>query len=52
MRNAIPRVRMRVKRPVRSIEFLDKSLADRMEVEVVMPGGFNREPELRASEPQ
>ena len=52
MRNAIPRVRMPVKSPFRSIEVLDKSLADWMGVEVVMPGRFNREPELRAGEPE
>jgi hypothetical protein len=50
MWNAIPRVWMPVKSPFRSIEVLDKSLADWMGVEVVMPGRFNREPELRASE--
>ena len=52
MRNAIPRVRMPVKSPFRSVELLDKPLADWMAVEVVMPGRFNREPELRASEPE
>jgi len=41
---------MPVKSPFRSVEVLDKSLADWMGVEVVMPGRFNREPELRASE--
>jgi hypothetical protein len=41
---------MPVKSPFRSIEVLNKSLADWMGVEVVMPGRFNREPELGASE--
>jgi hypothetical protein len=43
---------MPIKSPFRRIELVDKSLADWMGVEVVMPGRFNREPELRASEPE
>jgi hypothetical protein len=43
---------MPVKSPFRSIELLNKSLADWMGVEVAMPGRFNREPELGASEPE
>jgi hypothetical protein len=43
---------MPVKSPFGSIEVLDKSLADWMPVEVVMPGRFNREPELRTIEPE
>jgi hypothetical protein len=43
---------MPVKSPFRNIEVLNKSLADWMGVEVAMPGRFNREPELRASEPE
>jgi hypothetical protein len=43
---------MPVKSPFRSIEVLDKSLADWMGMEVAMPGRFNREPEFRASEPE
>ena len=52
MQNAIPRIRVPVKSPFRSGEVLDKSLADGMGVEVVMPGRFNGEPELGASEPE
>jgi hypothetical protein len=43
---------MPIKSPFRNIEVLDKFLADWMGVEVGMPGRFNREPELRASEPE
>jgi len=43
---------MPVKSPLRGIEVLDKSLADWMGVEVAMPGRFNREPQLGASEPE
>jgi hypothetical protein len=43
---------MPVKSPFRSIEVLDKSLANWMGVEVAMPGRFDREPELGASEPK
>jgi hypothetical protein len=43
---------MRVKSPFRSVELSNKPLPNRMGVEVVMPGRFNREPELRASEPE
>jgi hypothetical protein len=52
MRNAIPHVRMRIISPFLNIEVFDKFLADWMGVEVRMPGGLNREPELRASEPK
>jgi hypothetical protein len=41
---------MPVKSPFGSIELLEKSLANRMGVKVVMPGRFNREPELGAGE--
>jgi hypothetical protein len=41
---------MPVKSPLRSIEVLDKSLADWMGVKVAMPGRFNREPQLGAGE--
>jgi hypothetical protein len=50
MRNAILRVWVPVKGPFRSVKVANKSLADRMGVEVAMPGRFNREPELGASE--
>jgi hypothetical protein len=43
---------MPVKSPFRIVELSDKSLANSMRLEVVMPGRFNREPELRASEPE
>jgi hypothetical protein len=43
---------MPVKSPFRNVELSNKSLADWMGVEMVMPGRFNREPELRASEPE
>jgi hypothetical protein len=43
---------MPVKSAFRNMEVSDKFLADWMGVEVVMPGRFNREPELRAIEPE
>jgi len=43
---------MGVKRPFRSVELSNKPLPDRMRVEMVMPGRFNSEPELRAVEPK
>jgi hypothetical protein len=43
---------MPVKSPFGSIEVLEKSLANRMGAEMVMPGRFNREPKLGASEPE
>ena len=52
MRNAILRIRMPVKSTLGRIEVLEKSLANWMGVEMVMPGRFNREPELRAVEPE
>ena len=50
MRNAVSRIRMRVKSAFRSVELSNKPLPNRMRVEMVMPGRFNREPELRAVE--
>jgi hypothetical protein len=52
MRNAILRIRMPVKSTLGRIEVLEKSLANWMGVEMVMPGRFNREPELGAGEPE
>jgi hypothetical protein len=52
MQNAMSRMRMRVKGPVRNVEFSNKALPDRIRVEVGMPGRFNREPKLRAVEPE
>jgi hypothetical protein len=52
MRNAVSCVRVRVKSPFRSVELSNKTLPDMMRVEVVMPGRFNGEPELRAVEPK
>jgi hypothetical protein len=43
---------MPVKSPFGRIEFLEKSLANWMGVEMVMPGRFHREPELGAGEPE
>jgi hypothetical protein len=43
---------MPVKSPFRSVELSNKSLPNGVRVEVVMPGRFNREPELRAVEPE
>ena len=52
MRNAAGCIRMPVKSPFRTVELSNKSLPDWVRVEVVMPGWFNREPELRAVEPE
>jgi hypothetical protein len=52
MQNAVSCVRMRVKSPFRSVELSNKPLPNRMRVEMGMPGRFNREPELRAVEPE
>jgi hypothetical protein len=43
---------MPVKSPFRSVQLSNKSLPNGMRVKVVMPGRFNREPELRAIEPE
>jgi hypothetical protein len=43
---------MPVKSPFRSVQLSNKSLPNGVRVEVVMPGRFNREPELRAVEPE
>jgi hypothetical protein len=43
---------MRVISPFRSVELSNKPLPNRMRVEMGMPGRFNREPELRAVEPE
>ena len=50
MRNAIPRVRVRVKSPLRSVELSKQPLADRMRAKMAMPGRFIGVPELRAME--
>jgi len=50
MRNAVSGVRMRVKRPFRSVQLSNQPLPNGVRVEVVMPGRFSREPELRAVE--
>jgi hypothetical protein len=52
MRNAVACIGMPVKSPFRSVELSNKSLPNGVRVEVVMPGRFNREPELRAAEPE
>jgi hypothetical protein len=50
MWNAVGCIRMPVKSPFRSVQLSNKSLPNRVRVEMVMPGRFNREPELRAAE--
>jgi hypothetical protein len=52
MWNAVCCIRMPVKSPFRSVEVSNKSLPNGVRVEVVMPGRFNREPKLRAAEPE
>ena len=52
MRNAVSRVRMRVKSPFRTVELSNEPLPNRMRLKMGMPGRFNREPELRAVEPE
>jgi hypothetical protein len=43
---------MPVKSPFRSIKLSNESLPNGVRVEVVMPGRFDREPQLRAAEPE
>jgi len=50
MRNAVSRMRMRVKGPFQNVEFSHKPLPNRMRAKMGMPGRFNREPKLRAVE--
>jgi hypothetical protein len=41
---------MPIKSPFRSVELSNKSLPNGVRVEVVMPGRFDRKPQLRAAE--
>jgi hypothetical protein len=52
MQNAMSRMRMRVKGPFQNVEFSNKPFPNRIRVEMGMPGRFNREPKLRAVEPE
>ena len=52
MRNAVYCIRMPVKSPFRSIKLSNESLPNGVRVEVVMPGRFDGEPQLRAAEPE